>query len=1037
MTKSADLGTPGAKQGFRQSISGGAPLLPLLVLAGLQFMDQANQSAFSVLIPNVRDAFHLSDAGILGIVAIASAGALLATVPVAMAADRFNRVWIAIIGAVVWSGFSIGLGAAGTAIVGGIMFSAMTMGQSVVFPTHNSLIADYYPVAQRQRVYSVHRFGLSLGAIFGVLVGAGLTVVTHNWRTAFFVFPVITVAVGLVGALKMREPERGTHELESLADPSGRAGASGSAVAELLEEASQVVVPQTAAGGAAAVAPPPEPPLSVGEAWRTVWKIQALRRIFLALPFLAAAIAGFSSLASLEYQRVFHLGVFQRAMFVAPVQVFDLIGIVIGARLGTRLVAKGGVRLVFRMIAVSSTMAAGFITLFALAPNVPIAFIGNAGIDLSLAVVAPGVLASLSLAIPSRARSLGFSIGALWILPGLVVIPIVGAVGDEIGLRYGMLILVPVFILGGLIVATAGSVIDADARNVWTSIMVRAEMLAARRAGRLPLLAVKDARIGYGSVRIIDGLDFDVSEGEIVAVLGTNGAGKSTLLRAIGGVVEADGGAIVFDGRDITHMPPQEIARLGISQAPGGESVFANLSVDENLRAAAWQDRKDEALVQHRLGDVLSRFPTLAERLSVRAGDLSGGQQQMLGLAMIFLGKPKILLVDELSLGLAPIVVDQLLDALRTIRDQGTAIVLVEQSVNIALAVADRAYVMDKGAIVFSGTAAELEAAPDVLRSVYLKGAAGRIAVAAPLATLAATDAALSPFSATGETVADPGASAADALELRAISVSFGGVIAVNEVSLRVDAGDIVGIIGPNGAGKTTLFDVVCGFTHADEGRVLIGGVDMTRRPPGVRARLGLGRSFQDSRLFGDLTVRETLAVALERFIDGSDPLSDAMRLPDVVLTEAAVKRRVDELIEAFGLQAFDNRLLSELSTGSRRLVDLAGVVAHAPHLVLLDEPSSGIAQREVEELAEVLARVRAELGATFVVIEHDIAFVRTFARRLIALDRGSVIADGDPEWVLGEEAVQVAFLGGGSIAASRSGSDAPAAARHRGNEST
>ncbi|MGO9198613.1 MAG: MFS transporter [Acidimicrobiales bacterium] len=1009
---------PGNSRGFRAAITGGVPLLPLVVLAGLQFMDQANQSAFSVLIPNVRDAFHLSDAGILGIVAIASAAALLATLPVAMAADRFNRVWIALGGAVIWSGFSIGLGVAATAIVGGLMFSAMTMGQSVVFPTHNSLIADYYPVAQRQRVYSVHRFGLSLGAIFGVLVGAGLTVLTHDWRVAFFAFPAITVAIAIVG-LRLREPERGAYELDTLADPAGNAGASGSAVAELLDEASRA-----AAAPDSTVAPPsPEPPVSVGEAWRLVWKIQALRRIFLALPFLAAAIAGFSSLASLEYQRVFHLGVFQRAMFVAPVQVFDLIGIVIGARLGTKLVAKGGVRLVFRMIAVSSTIAAGFITLFALAPNVPIAFIGNAGIDLSLAVVAPGVLASLSLAIPARARSLGFSIGALWILPGLVVIPIIGAVGDQIGLRYGMLILVPVFVLGGLIVATAGSVIDADARNVWTSIKVRAEMLAARRAGRLPLLAVREARIGYGSVQIIDELDFDVAEGEVVALLGTNGAGKSTLLRAIGGVVEADGGAIVFDGRDITHMPPQEIARLGISQVPGGEGVFTNLTVEENLRAAAWQDRKDEQLAERRLTEVLERFPTLAERLPMRAGDLSGGQQQMLGLAMVFLGQSKLLLVDELSIGLAPIVVDELLDALRTIRSQGTAIVLVEQSVNIALSVADRAYVMDKGVIVFSGSAGELEAAPDVLTSVYLRGAAGRIGLAAPV-----------PRSPQGPAT---GGGATAALELRSISVSFGGVLAVNEVSFRVEPGEILGIIGPNGAGKTTVFDVVCGYTRADEGRVLVGGADMSRRSPSSRARLGLGRSFQDSRLFGDLTVRETLSVALERFIEGSDPVSDALRLPDVLLTEAAVSRRVDELIESFSLETFANRLMSELSTGSRRLVDLAGVVAHAPHLVLLDEPSSGIAQREVEELAAVLARVRAELGATFVVIEHDIAFIRSFAGRLIALDRGSVLADGDPEWVLEEEAVRVAFLGGGSVAASRSGVGAPASPAPRRSDST
>ena len=196
-----------------------------------------------------------------------------------------------------------------------------------------------------------------------------------------------------------------------------------------------------------------EPPPSLGESWRTVWKIGVLRRIFIALPFLAAAIAGFASLASLQYQQTFHLDTVERAYLIAPTEVFDILGLAAGAVIATRL-AQRDIGLVFRMLAVASVIAAAFAVLFALAPNVPLAFVGNAGIVAALAVVGPGVLASLSIAIPPRVRSVGFSIGALFVLPGLLVLPVVGAVGDAVGFRYGLLILVPIFVIGGLIVSS-------------------------------------------------------------------------------------------------------------------------------------------------------------------------------------------------------------------------------------------------------------------------------------------------------------------------------------------------------------------------------------------------------------------------------------------------------------------------------------------------------------------------------------------------------------------------------------------------------
>jgi ABC-type branched-subunit amino acid transport system ATPase component/MFS family permease len=972
----------------------GASLFPLAVLFGIELLDQATQSAFNVLTPNIRDAFHLTNAGILLIVAIAGASALGCTLPIAALADRTNRVRIALIGALVGAAFSIGLGVAQGVVVATIMLVGISMGQAVIFPTHNSLLADYYPVPARPRIYSAHRSGISIGAIVGVLLGAGLAA-AFTWRAPFFFFAVPIVLVVIVG-LRLREPPRGRHEQLELSEqmiasergepaPLGDAGAPVPDVVDL----------------------PVEAPPSLGEAWRTVWKIGVLRRIFIALPFLAAAIAGFTSLASLQYQETFHLDAVHRAYLIAPIQLFDLAGLAVGAVIATRL-ARRDIGLVFRMLAVASVVAAVFAVLFALAPNVPLAFVGNAGIDFSLAIVGPGVLASLSLAIPSRVRSVGFSIGALFVLPGFLVLPIVGAVGDAVGFRYGLLILVPIFVIGGLIVASAGGLIGRDVQDVWTSMRTRNQMLADRQAGRLPLLAVRELNVSYDGVVVLADVAIEIGEGEIVAVVGTNGAGKSTLLRAIGGVVEADHGAIVFDGRDITHLPPDEIARLGVAQVPGGEGIFPNLRVEDNLRVAAWQGRRRGEHDADMIDEALTTFPTLASRRDERAANLSGGQQQMLALAMATITRPKLFLIDELSLGLSPIVVEQLLGAIESMRRAGTAILLVEQSMNVAVAVADRVYVMETGVVRFSGTADELAAHPELLWSVYLQKASDALGAPAAAAGLVA-----------------PKRGVRAEVVVRELSLSFGGNNALHDVTLHADHGEIVGIIGPNGAGKTTLFDVVSGFLRPDAGRVELAGLDVTDRTASARARLGLGRSFQDSRLFSGLTVRDAMAVSLERFTDVSDPFNAMLRLPLQVRTEAAVMQRVDELLDLFGLDRYADNLVSELSTGSRRLVDLAAVVAHQPSVVLLDEPSSGVAQREVEAMVGLLRTVRDRLDATMLVVEHDIAFITELADSLVAMDRGTVLTSGSSSDVLASPVVVEAFLGSDPLALSRSGATA------------
>jgi branched-chain amino acid transport system ATP-binding protein len=476
--------------------------------------------------------------------------------------------------------------------------------------------------------------------------------------------------------------------------------------------------------------------------------------------------------------------------------------------------------------------------------------------------------------------------------------------------------------------------------------------------------------------------------------------------------VPADRGAVIFDGRDTTHAPPNEVARFGIVQIPGGAGVFPGLTVGENFEAAGWINRRDTAALHTAMQKVLEQFPQLAQRLDEPAANLSGGQQQMLALGMSYLVRPRLLMIDELSLGLAPVIVEGLLEMVREIAASGVTVILVEQSVNVALELADTAYFMERGRIRFHGSTAELMQRDDLLRSVFLGEAAKSTAdphVDSP-----------HPRGSNGR--ATTGDDTVTALEVVGLSRHFGGVAAVSDVGFRVHEREIVGFIGPNGAGKTTLFDLIGGALPAQAGTVRFGSDDVSSLSASARARRGLGRSFQDARLFPSLTVEETIAVALERWVKSRDPISAALHLPTTFDSEAEVAARVDELVDLMGLEAYRHKRVRELSTGSRRIVDLACVVAHRPTVVLLDEPSSGIAQREVEALSPVLRRMRDQMGASLLVIEHDMGVLAAIADRIIAMDQGRVIASGPPDEVLNDPLVIASYLGTDPAAIERSG---------------
>lgn len=223
----------------------------------------------------------------------------------------------------------------------------------------------------------------------------------------------------------------------------------------------------------------------------------------------------------------------------------------------------------------------------------------------------------------------------------------------------------------------------------------------------MALLEIKDLEVNYGIIKAIKGVSFDVNEGEIIALIGANGAGKTTILHTITGLIQAKKGSIVFDGKELTKTPPHKIVSMGMAHVPEGRRIFQQLSVLENLKLGAYT-RKDKSEIASTLKMVYERFPRLEERKNQVAGTLSGGEQQMLAMGRALMSKPRIILMDEPSMGLSPLLVSEIFDIIKVINESGTTVLLVEQNAKKALSIADRAYVLETGNITLSGDAKDL-----------------------------------------------------------------------------------------------------------------------------------------------------------------------------------------------------------------------------------------------------------------------------------------------------------------------------------------
>ena len=234
----------------------------------------------------------------------------------------------------------------------------------------------------------------------------------------------------------------------------------------------------------------------------------------------------------------------------------------------------------------------------------------------------------------------------------------------------------------------------------------------------MAMLEIKDLEVYYGVIQAIKGISFEVNQGEVIALIGANGAGKTTTLHTITGLISPKKGSVVFEGKDITKVPAHKIVSMGMAHVPEGRRVFAELSVYENLKMGAYT-RSDKNEIEESLANVYKRFPRLEERRNQMAGTLSGGEQQMLAMGRALMSRPKIILMDEPSMGLSPILVNEIFDIIRSVSESGTTVLLVEQNAKKALSIADRAYVLETGRITMEGNAKDL-LEDDSIKKAYL-----------------------------------------------------------------------------------------------------------------------------------------------------------------------------------------------------------------------------------------------------------------------------------------------------------------------------
>jgi ABC-type branched-subunit amino acid transport system ATPase component/predicted MFS family arabinose efflux permease len=661
-----------------------------VVLCALNSLDELEGAAIYVLGPEIRRTFHVSEGTIVFIGTASAAFFVLGAVPMGWLADRVRRVPIVGVSSLLFGGFVFLSGLAVNAFMLFWTRFATGIAKANTIPVHGSLLADNYPISVRARMSAaINTVGHGLGLASPVLVAAIATIAggTEGWRWAWLVLGLPVSAVAIL-AFFMREPPRGQYEKDHV-------------LGEVIDEAAPA-------------------PISMEAAFARLKRIATIRTVLVAFCALGFGLFSQGSLASLYLEDrlrvtdVLDRGILLSLSGVAALPILPFVG-----RYFDRLYRRDPARalaLVGMLIVPSAVLTPLQFSVQSRSWFVVLGIPQAVLITAAFAMVGPVLYA----VVPYRLRGMGTALSTMYIffiggfLGGLVA----GFFTDSIGTRGTVIALgVPTSVVGGLLLVNGARFIRHDLALVVEELLEEQEEHRRRTelGEAVPVLQLVNVDFSYGPVQVLFDIGFEVRRGESVALVGTNGAGKSTILRVVSGLGVPQRGVVRLNGRNVTYVTPEARARLGIVQLPGGRGVFPNLSVEQNLRLSTRLTGDAAA----RLDEVYTAFPELAERRTQLAATLSGGQQQMLALGRVLLHRPEILLIDELSLGLAPVVVQRLLAVVEALKARGQTMLIVEQSINIAVAVADRAIFLEKGEIRFQGPARDLLERGDLARAVF------------------------------------------------------------------------------------------------------------------------------------------------------------------------------------------------------------------------------------------------------------------------------------------------------------------------------
>jgi|TARA_B110000914_G_scaffold60396_1_gene52435 ABC-type branched-subunit amino acid transport system ATPase component/predicted MFS family arabinose efflux permease len=695
----ADDLLPGVKSegiSLKKGLAMGGGAATFVVLMILNSLDELQTAAIAVLAPDIRDTFGVSDGTITFIASSSGAFVVLGAIPMGWAADRMRRVpiigWASIIFAAMvtlsgmavnafsffWARFGVGIAKANT------------------IPVHSSMIADTYPIGIRGRIGAIDKgTGRLIAVISPILVG-GIAAIANGpgevdgWRWAYYILG-IPVAIAAIAAFFLKEPQRGRWEKEDV-------------LGESFTEDDPL-------------------PVSMDAAFSRLMRIKTVKSVVVGFSALGFGLFTAPVLENLWLEDKFGLESFERGAWATAAGLFTVLSLVYVGPKFDRLWRENPTR-TLHMIGALIGFSAVFKPIQWAMPTVPL-FIAFSiptlvMLNTAFAMVSPVMQAI----VPYRLRGSGTALITLYIF-------FIGGTGgglisfmfaDSWGPRVTTLVLtIPSAILGGLIMYRGAKHVRHDlSLNVQELFDEQDEQRRTSGDDEIPALQLNNIDFSYGPVQVLFDVAFEVKKGETLALLGTNGAGKSTILRVISGLGIPERGVVRLGGRTVTYTSPQLRSRLGIQQLPGGKGVFPDMTVRQNLVMGAYIHRRDSVDVERRIASVLELFPDLERRQGQRANSMSGGQQQMLALARVLLHEPEILLIDELSLGLAPTVVQDLLELIERLQERGQTIILVEQSLNVALSIADRAIFLEKGQIRFEGSAQELLERDDLARAVFL-----------------------------------------------------------------------------------------------------------------------------------------------------------------------------------------------------------------------------------------------------------------------------------------------------------------------------